>query len=59
MDDYCQTDPNSDFIPMYVTGHDTVNDWRCVDGRAEAVEQVGNVDAAGYLADIWYPITNP
>jgi Tol biopolymer transport system component len=56
MNDYCQANPNSDFIPMYVTGHDTIYTWRCNEGTAEALEQVGRVDAAGYLADIWYEI---
>ena len=28
---YCREHPGSDFIPMYVTGHDTIYRWRCAD----------------------------
>jgi hypothetical protein len=30
--DYCQKNPNSDFIPAVVTGRETVYEWRCLDG---------------------------
>jgi hypothetical protein len=56
MEDYCKASPNSDFIPMSVTGHDTIYSWRCADNRAELLDQIGKVDAAGYLAQIWYAI---
>jgi hypothetical protein len=44
---------------MSVTGHDTIYSWRCRDAVAKIVEQIANVDAAGYLANIWYPISPP
>jgi hypothetical protein len=56
MADFCKANPESDFIPMYVTGHDTIYSWRCASGAAELLEQIAQVDAAGYLANIWYPI---
>lgn len=56
MAEYCKANPDSDFIPMYVTGHDTIYSWRCVKGVPEMLEQIAQVDAAGYLANIWYPI---
>jgi hypothetical protein len=57
MENYCKANPNSEFIPMSETGHDTVYNWRCVKDRPEVLEQIGQVDAAGFLEQIWYPIS--
>ncbi|HLO32444.1 MAG TPA: hypothetical protein VK249_25055 [Anaerolineales bacterium] len=57
MAEYCKANPDSDFIPMSVTGHDTIYSWHCVKGAAQVLDQISEVDAAGYLANIWYPIT--
>jgi TolB protein len=56
MDDYCKANQDSDFIPMSVTGHSTIYSWRCVKDTPELLDQIEKVDAAGYLAQIWYPI---
>jgi hypothetical protein len=57
--DFCKANPNSDFIPAAVTGHDTVYEWRCKDGQAQVVRQTFQVDARGYIANIWYAINPP
>ncbi|MCC7129113.1 MAG: hypothetical protein B6D39_03340 [Anaerolineae bacterium UTCFX2] len=56
MADYCKENPNSDFIPMYVTGHATIYSWHCVKDQPEVLEQLDEVDAAGFLSRIWYRI---
>jgi hypothetical protein len=56
MADFCKESPNADFIPMSVTGHETIFSWRCVKDLPELIEQIAQVDAAGYLANIWYAI---
>lgn len=56
MADYCKENQDSEFIPMAVTGHDTIYSWHCVKGTPELLDQIGKVDAAGYLEQIWYPI---
>ena len=56
--DYCKANPNSDFIPAAVTGHDTVYEWRCQNGGPEIAKQVFQVDSSGYISEIWYPL-NP
>jgi Tol biopolymer transport system component len=56
MNDYCTANPNSDFIPMSVTGHSTIYSWHCAKDTPELLDQIEKVDAAGYLAQIWYPI---
>lgn len=58
MVDYCKANPDSGFIPMSVTGHDTIYGWHCVKDTPEVVNQIAKVDAAGYLANIWYPIVS-
>lgn len=57
MENYCKTNPDSDFVPMSVTGHESIYSWHCVKDAAKLLDQVAKVDAAGYLANIWYPIT--
>jgi hypothetical protein len=56
MEDFCKANPDSDFIPMSVTGHDTIYSWHCVKDAPELLDQIEKVDAAGYLAQIWYKI---
>jgi hypothetical protein len=50
---WCGTHANSDFIPMVVTGHDTIYAWRCVGRTAKPGAQTGHVDARGFFADNW------
>jgi hypothetical protein len=54
--DYCQQNPNSDFIPAVVTGRETVYEWRCLDGAPDIVKQHTQPDAQGFLSDIWYKL---
>lgn len=44
---WCATHANSDFIPMYVTGHDTLYSRRGAGGKAAAGAPVGKLDARG------------
>ena len=50
---WCDTHPNSDFIPMVVTGHDTLYSWRCIGRAAHAGAMVGKLDARGFFAEYW------
>ena len=54
--EFCRQNPGAEVIPMAVTGRATVFEWRCADGRPTIVRQFAQPDAAGYLANIWYPI---
>jgi len=59
MTDYCAQNPGSDFIPMSVTGHETIYSWAC-DGNTPVVsEQIDQPDAAGFLSGIWYALPTP
>ena len=55
MEDYCKTNPDSGLIQMNVTGLETIYSWHCVQNIPEVLAQIGNVDAGGYLSNIWYP----
>jgi hypothetical protein len=50
---WCRHNPNSDFIPLAVTGHDTIYQWRCANGVAKRGKQIGEIDARGFFADHW------
>ena len=50
---WCKENPNSDFIPMYAVGHDTIYQWRCTEGQAEIVSQQNHVDERGFIARYW------
>jgi hypothetical protein len=56
--DYCKSNPNSDFIPAAVTGHNTIYAWRCNQDTPAIDKQVFQVDSQGYIQEIWYQI-NP
>jgi hypothetical protein len=56
MADYCKANPEVDFIPMAVTGHETIYSWRCNQGVPTLLDQIAHVDASGYLQEIWYPV---
>jgi hypothetical protein len=54
--EFCRQNPGAEVIPTVVTGRATVFEWRCADARPTIVRQFAEPDAAGYLANIWYPI---
>jgi hypothetical protein len=55
---FCQQNPNAEFIPAAVTGRETVFEWRCRDNAPEIVRQVFQPDAQGFLSDFWYKISS-
>ena len=54
--EWCATHPDSDFIPMVVTGHDTPYSWRCVGHAAQAGAPMGKLDARGFFDENWKPV---
>jgi hypothetical protein len=51
--DWCKENPNSAFIPMFVTGHDTIYEWHCEGTVAKPGKTIGVVDARGFFVDYW------
>jgi hypothetical protein len=54
--DWCRQNPDSDFIPAYVVGHDTIYAWRCRSGVPAIDRQMLTVDPRGFVADYWKPL---
>lgn len=54
MNGYCAANPDSPFIPAYVSGHDTAYEWSCDGAKAVAGRQVITVDARGFAQQYWY-----
>jgi hypothetical protein len=52
---YCRENPGARFVPMYVTGHETVVSWACR-GSEAVVRDIGAVDAQGYAKAFWEPV---
>ena len=56
MQDFCNANPAAEYIPMSVTGHATIFSWGCVNDTPKLLAQNEQVDAAGYIAQIWYKL---
>ena len=56
MQDFCKANPDAGSIPMSVTGHATIYSWGCVKDVPKLLAQNEQVDAAGYIARIWYKL---
>lgn len=52
---WCQANPQSDVVPAYVTGHDSLFQWHCAGGKAVANHPAA-IDAQGYFASYWKPV---
>lgn len=59
MRSYCAENPDSDFIPMYVTGHATIYSWSCAGKEPRRGARTGELDPRGYIASIWHRIPPP
>jgi hypothetical protein len=52
-DEFCRRNPSSNFIPMSITGHDTIYAWRCAGGFAAPGRPVERLDRQGFVARYW------
>jgi hypothetical protein len=53
MIEFCKASPDADVIPMAVTGHNVIYNWRCKGDTPEVGEAFDTVDAAGYQSSFW------
>ncbi len=51
--EWCRDNPNADFIPAVVTGHDTIYSWRCAGRVAKPGKKIGQLDGRGFFRDNW------
>lgn len=54
--DYCRQNTDSQFVPIYVTGHNTSISWAC-HGSQPVVTRSAEVDAQGYQKDYWHRVS--
>jgi hypothetical protein len=52
-DAYCHANPGATFVPMVVTGHDTIYQWRCVGSSAAAGGPAEQLDSRGFFVRYW------
>ena len=50
---WCRKFPNANFVPAYISGHDSVYRWRCRDGKPVASGPLARTDARGFLTRYW------
>jgi len=53
MSQWCHDHRDATFIPVVVSGHDTIYFWRCLDGGPQVARQTGQVDPRGFVAQYW------
>jgi hypothetical protein len=51
--DWCRDHPSAAVIPMAVTGHDTIYEWRCSGGNAKPTTPIAKVDPHGFFLEYW------
>lgn len=59
MTTYCQDNPESDFIPLAVAGHEGVFAWQCRNGQPVIERQVFTVDPRGFVSEFWQQLSPP
>lgn len=50
---WCRKNPNVDFVPAYVTGHDTAYTWHCIKARARIEPPSAALDPGGFFEAYW------
>lgn len=50
---WCETHPDTEAVPLYVTGHDSLYSWHCVGSRAATGASRGPLDARGFFEEYW------
>ncbi len=56
---YCRANPESDFIPLSIVGHEGIYAWQCRAGQAVIQRQVLHVDPRGFVKEFWHSIQPP
>jgi len=59
MKTYCAENAGADFIPMYVTGHDSTYAWSCAGTEPKRGERTSPLDARGFVGSVWHRIAPP
>ncbi len=55
---YCKKVKNSNLIPAYITGHNTIYKWSCIKGTPVIIKQIYHLDSNGFIKEFWHEIDN-
>ena len=57
---FCAETPDAEVIPLSVIGHENpmIFDWSCKGQTPTVGKQIFKVDAQGYPAELWEPVTH-
>lgn len=55
-ENYCRENREAAFVPAYATGHDTIYEWTCSNGRAVRGKRTATLDRRGYRIVIWHKV---
>lgn len=50
---WCKTNPQSDFVPAFITGHETIYNWRCQKGQPAITPPTAALDERGFFKAYW------
>ncbi len=50
---WCETHPDTESIPLYVAGHDSLYSWHCIGAKASTGAPIGALDARGFFEQYW------
>jgi len=50
---WCETHPDTETIPLYVTGHNSLYSWHCIGSKAATGASRGALDARGFFDQYW------
>jgi hypothetical protein len=50
---WCETHPDTEFIPLYITGHNSLYSWHCIGSKAATGASRGALDARGFFEQYW------
>lgn len=54
--EWCGKNPDADFIPAYISGHDSAYNWCCRGGKAVIVPPSASLDIRGFFTQYWKPL---
>jgi hypothetical protein len=55
-DNYCRSNPETDNVPAFATGHDTAFTFRCHAGKSQVSGKNFPLDSRGFAASLWTPV---
>jgi hypothetical protein len=50
---WCETHPDTESIPLCVTGHDSLYSWHCIGSKAATGASHGTLDSRGFFEQYW------